>query len=248
MTIDRENRIGEVVAKNFQSAKIFEEFGLDFCCGGKKSIGEACMDKGIDENRVLEKLNSLENENPTSSHFADWDAGFLIDYIVNNHHSYIRQVVPGIENHLQKVVTAHGTRNPEVVEVSKLFSVIKDDLLAHMAKEEKMLFPYIKKLNDAVKGSQGLPAAPFGSVNSPIKVMMDEHQQAGDEMAYIRKITNDYTPPDNACGTFRVVYSELEAFEKDLHIHVHLENNILFPRAEELERKTNSEKATLCEL
>jgi regulator of cell morphogenesis and NO signaling len=248
MVVEKGNSIGEVVAKNFQSARVFEEFGLDFCCGGKKSIDQACRDKGIDENQVLQKLSTLENENPTASYYADWDAGFLIDYIINNHHSYIRKAIPSIENHLHKVVAAHGERHPEVVEASNLFAVIRDDLLTHMVKEEKMLFPYIQKMNEAVKGSVGLPSAPFGNVSSPIKVMMDEHQQAGDEMAYINKLTNNYTPPANACGTFRVLYSELKDFEKDLHVHVHLENNILFPKAEELERNTRALKPTLCDL
>lgn len=248
MIINKENRIGEVVANNFRSAQIFEEFGLDFCCGGKKSIDQSCKDKGIDENLVLEKLNKLEGENPTATHFLDWDAGFLIDYIINNHHSYIKKSIPGIKNHLKKVISAHGKKHPEIEEVNRLFETIEDDLIAHMRKEEMMLFPYIKKLNDAAKGSVGLPAAPFGSVENPIKVMIDEHQRAGDEMANIRTLTNNYTAPDNACGTFRVLYSELKDFEKDLHIHVHLENNILFPKAEELERKSKSVKATLCDL
>jgi regulator of cell morphogenesis and NO signaling len=237
--IDRENKIGDLVAKNFQSARVFEEYGLDFCCGGQKSLHQACKDKGVDENLVLEKLSNLQDENQTSNHYGDWDEGFLADYIVNNHHSYIRNSIPSIDNHLEKVVSAHGKRNPEVVEVSKLFGMMKEDLMGHMLKEEKMLFPYIQKMNEAKKESRGLPAAPFGNVSNPIKVMVEEHQHAGDEMAEINKLTNNYTPTANACGTFRVLYNELKDFEKDLHIHVHLENNILFPKAEKLEESVS---------
>ena len=235
MIVEKENTIGDLVTKNFQSARVFEEFGLDYCCGGKKSINQACKDKGIDENLVIEKLSRLEEDNSSSSHYGDWDAGFLADYIVNNHHRYIRKNIPSIENHLQKVISAHGERNPEVVKVGEQFKIMKDDLLMHMSKEEKMLFPYIHKLYLAKNNSQVISVPPFGKVQNPIKVMEEEHQQAGDDMAKISKLTNNYTPPNNSCGTFRVLYSELKDFEKDLHVHVHLENNILFPKAMELE-------------
>lgn len=237
MEISREERIGEVVARNFQTARVFEELGLDFCCGGKKSIDKACEEKGLDENIVIERLSKLEETNSVSSHYNDWDIGFLSDYIINNHHSYVINSIPSIEHHLEKVIAAHGAKHPEVAKVNEIFLNIKKELMNHMAKEEMMLFPYIKKLNTAIGNSQVLDTPVFGSVSNPITVMEKEHQHAGDGIEEIKKLTNNYTPPKSACGTFKVLYNELKDFEKDLHIHVHLENNILFPKAIEQERE-----------
>jgi regulator of cell morphogenesis and NO signaling len=248
MLVERENKIGEVVAMNFETARIFEDLGLDFCCGGKKTIEAACNEKGIDPVTVLDRLEKVEDSNATASHFSKWDVDFLSDYIINNHHSYVQNSIPGIERHLEKVVNAHGERNPELKKVQEVFFSLKEDLLSHMLKEEKMLFPYIKKLNFANKHSMEVTSPPFGSVDNPIKVMEDEHRNAGNELEQIGKLTNNFTPPENACGTFKVLYSELKDFEKDLHIHIHLENNILFPKAAELEKKLIKLQVNSCSL
>ncbi|MEO8514797.1 MAG: iron-sulfur cluster repair di-iron protein, partial [Ignavibacteria bacterium] len=222
MTIQKENKIGEVVAGNFHAAKIFESYGLDFCCGGKRSIEDACNTKGVDAGKVLEDLKNMNENNIASTRYDTWEADFLADYIINNHHSYVVNAISTIEHHLQKVVTAHGEKYPEVCGIESIFTELKNELLDHMAKEEKMLFPYIKKMNIALKNTLELPIPPFGTVDNPIKVMESEHDNAGLLTKKIHELSGGYIPPKDACTTFRVLYNELKEFEDDLHVHVHL--------------------------
>jgi len=240
MMVQKENTIGEVVANNFQTAKIFEDFGLDFCCGGKKTIHDACKEKGINPDAVIKNLTNTERANGTTAHFDTWELDFLVDYIVTNHHSYVLNEITTIDHHLQKIVPKHGEKHEELYHVYTLFEELKEELLVHMQKEEKMLFPYIKKMVLAQKNALGFPHPPFGTVTSPVAVMEHEHEQAGNLMHEINKVTKSYETPDGACTTFKVLYQELEDFEKDLHVHIHLENNILFPKAIELEKVLNN--------
>ena len=236
MLVQKENTIGEVVAKNFHTAKVFEDFGLDFCCGGKKTIQDACMEKGINPNTIINSLAIADAANGSTAHFDKWDLDFLIDYIVTNHHSYVLNEITTIDHHLQKVVLKHGEKHPEVYKIEMLFNELKEELVVHLQKEEKMLFPYIKKMVIAEKNSLEFPFPPFGSVKSPVLVMEHEHEIAGGIMHEIKKVSNSFTPPEDACTTFRILYSELAEFEADLHIHIHLENNILFPKAVRMEK------------
>jgi regulator of cell morphogenesis and NO signaling len=236
MMIQKENKIGEVVAKNFHTVKVFENFGLDFCCGGKKSIKTACEEKGINADNVMKELSRI-GDSSQSLHFNDWELDFLIDYIVNNHHSYVVNSVSTIEHHIDKVIAAHGEKNPEVVAIGGIFGELKEELLSHMQKEEKMLFPYIKKMLFAFKNSLEMPFPPFGSVGNPVKMMEHEHDHAGKLVHTINELSKGYTPPESACTTFRVLYQELKEFEADLHTHIHLENNILFPKSMQLEQQ-----------
>lgn len=245
MLIQKENKIGEVVAENFHAARIFENYGLDFCCGGKKTIETACNEKGVNAAVLLAELDNLNAVNPSSTHFDKWEADFLADYIINNHHAYVVNAISTIEHHLQKVVSAHGEKHPEVAKIDSAFTELKNELLDHMAKEEKMLFPYIKKMNIALRNTLEMPIPPFGTVENPIKVMESEHDNAGLLTKEINKLSNGYQPPTDACATFRVLYSELKEFENDLHVHIHLENNILFPKAKELEARLNKTYSVL---
>jgi regulator of cell morphogenesis and NO signaling len=245
MLVQKENRIGDIVAGNFHTAKIFESHGLDFCCGGKKSIGDACIEKHVDAELVINELSKVEDTNQTLSRFDKWEADFLVDYIINNHHSYVLNTVSTIEHHLAKVVSAHGERHPEMAKIQGLFADLTDELLNHMQKEEKMLFPYIKKMHMAYRNTLEMPVPPFGTVGNPIKMMEDEHESAGNLMKLISSLSSGYTPPQDACGTYKVLYGELKEFENDLHMHVHLENNILFPKAAWLERELNKTDSTL---
>lgn len=245
MNYTRETPIKDVVAEDFRAAAIFQKYGLDFCCGGAKPIGEAASAKGFDPADLLLQLNEIA-ATPGSGmpKFNRWDAALLCDYIVENHHLYVREVIPSIGMHAEKVARVHGAHRPELVEVAAIFARVSADLAAHMQKEENVLFPYIRSL--ALERSRGLVGgrSAFGSVHNPISMMEAEHAAAGDEMEEIRRLTNDYTAPMDACATYQVLFQELADFEKDLHVHVHLENNILFPKAIALEESLPRTEAT----
>jgi regulator of cell morphogenesis and NO signaling len=221
-----------MVSSDYRKAGVFSRFGIDFCCGGKKTVADACREKSLDFDTVERALMLLDAKPATSVHwnFADWDPAFLIDFIVNAHHDYVRAQLPKLLKFGEKVARTHGKTWPEVVEIDALVRTVGATLSTHMMKEEQVLFPYIKKL---LAGPT--PQAPFGSVDNPIRVMEAEHEEAGDIMRRIRALSNGYAPPEGACNTFRVWYAMLQEFEEDLHLHVHLENNILFPRAIALE-------------
>lgn len=222
----------DIVIEDFHTAAVFEKYALDFCCHGGKTIDEACREKGIKTSSVLTELETLSVKCDGSSfRFGDWDSDFLIDYIVNNHHAYVSKMVPVLLVHTQKIASVHGARHPEVVKIADHFNSVAGDLQQHMRKEELVLFPFIKELARAKKAGQHTLRPPFGTVGNPIRMMEAEHQAAGDEMSAIRNLSNGYIVPEDACTTYRVTYQELHDFEVDLHQHVHLENNILFPKA-----------------
>src|SRR5262245_1136694 len=227
--------VGEMVATDFRAAGVFEQFGIDFCCGGRRSIAEACEEAAVDPAVVERALEALPVVGDAGDgELARGSVDHLIDHILDVHHSYVRTAVPLISRYLWKLVEVHGTRHPELSRVAETFDHVSDELALHMMKEERVLFPYIREL--AVR--HGAPMrSPFGSVENPIRMMEREHRAAGDEMHLIRDLTNGYTPPPDGCTTYRVAFQELARFEHDLHRHVHLENNILFPRAVELERQ-----------
>lgn len=228
----------EIVTENYQTAAVFEKFSLDFCCRGGKSIDEACKEKGIDPQIVLAELSTIDsNKDQTAKSSSEWVPDVLIEHIIQKHHSYVTKMIPILYAHTQKVAAVHGANHPEVVEIAKHFETVAIELQQHMAKEEKMLFPYVESLYAAKKRNAVLPKPQFGSVKNPIQMMEAEHQNAGDEMYSIRALSNNYMPPDDACTTYRITFQELQDFEQDLHHHVHLENNILFPMAVTLEQE-----------
>ncbi len=230
--------IRDIVADDFRTAAVFQLHGLDFCCGGGRSIAEASHAKGIDPDLILGELAALpEISNDDAPMFNTWDLDLLVDYIVDNHHRFVRRLTPTLRAYTEKVARVHGPKHPETVRIAELFNGIAADLTMHMQKEENILFPYIKALAEASRTGSPRPVSFFGSIENPIRMMEAEHADAGNEMEQIRMLSNEFTPPAEACTTFRVSYQELYAFERDLHLHVHLENNILFPKAVELERK-----------
>ena len=228
--------IRRIVADDYRAAAVFERHGIDFCCGGDRPVGDACREKGVDAGQVAAELEAALASAGDQPRFGAWDLDFLAAFIVNNHHAYVRQAAAPMQAHTRKVAEVHGARHPEVREIADRFDLVAADLLAHMAKEERMLFPYISRLAEAARGGEA-PEAPFGTVANPIRMMELEHRNAGDQMAAIRRLSGGFVPPEDACATFRVTLQELQAFEADLHRHVHLENNILFPRALDLERR-----------
>jgi regulator of cell morphogenesis and NO signaling len=186
---------------------------------------------------VRELLQAAAGDVYTENRFAEWDPVFLIDYIVNNHHAYVRKMIPVLSVHTQKIASVHGQNHPELIKVAEHFQSVARELSQHMQKEELVLFPYIKSLLTARLTGTAAPASPFGSVRNPIKMMEAEHQNAGDELYAVRSLSSGYTVPADGCTTYHVTYQELQDFERDLHQHVHLENNILFPLAVALEQE-----------
>ncbi len=230
--------LSQIVTNNFRAAAIFEKYDLDFCCRGNKPIEQACTEKGINKEPIISELENLFTSTPAAdAKYENWQLDFLSDYIINNHHTYVRNMIPIISAHAEKVAMVHGARHPEVIDVAKKFAVVYKDLKQHMMKEEEILFPYIKRIV-TVKNNKAKPEPPyFGTVKNPIKMMEAEHEAAGDEMFEIRSITNGYNPPADACNTYKALYQELKDFEEDLHKHVHLENYILFPKSILLEEE-----------
>jgi regulator of cell morphogenesis and NO signaling len=235
---EREATIGEIVKSDFRKAEVFKKFGIDFCCGGKKTLTKVCKDKGIDQSEVEKALYQMDQQpRGKQVNYDSWSLSFLSEYIVNTHHGYVREAIPVLLTYSQKVAARHGAWHPEVIKVAQHFAAVASELSEHMEKEELILFPYIKSLENAFENQEDLPASAFGTVQNPIRMMEEEHESAGNEMEEIRRLTNDYSIPEGACTTFQLLYQKLEEFEKDLYEHVHLENNILFPKAIELEKE-----------
>ena len=226
--------LAEIVTENIRSAIVFEEYGLDFCCNGKRPLSEACAEKNVNVNEVVNSLTGLTSNN-SSENINDWELDFLVDYIINNHHQYVRRMIPVVSLHADKVASVHGQNHPETIQIADLFLAVREELEGHMMKEERMLFPYIKQLYEAKKSNKQVTPPPFGTIQNPIRMMEAEHTSAGSAMQKIRELSNNFSVPEDACNTFKALYSELKEFEEDLHKHIHLENNILFPKSIELE-------------
>lgn len=226
--------IGALVAEDYRTAEVFKRFGIDFCCGGKRTVREACEKQQVPLADLEAALRAAGQAHASSlPDVTGWDLAFLADYIVNVHHRYVRESLPLLREFTAKVARVHGPRNPELVEIALLFEELATEMTEHLAKEEAVLFPYVRQLVRAGDDAVAPPA--FGTVEHPIRMMEAEHDSAGALMRKIRRLSNDFTPPEQACNTYRVTFHKLEEFEADLHRHVHLENNVLFPAAAALE-------------
>jgi regulator of cell morphogenesis and NO signaling len=227
--LSEERLVGEIVADDFRAAEVFRKAGIDFCCGGKKRLDEACREKNVDIAFLSGQLNNLkEIPGNYAQNFKEWDPGFLADYIVNTHHKYVLRTLPELQFYTKKIASVHGSNHPELNEVSAIFETLNNELLKHLQKEEEVLFPAIK---EALSGNSG---SAKDIIRSETDRMGEEHETAGEIMDRINEITSGYRIPDDACNTYRVALQLLQQFEDDLHIHVHLENNILYPRANSL--------------
>ena len=237
MTIDNEKTVAQLVTENIKTAHVFKKYGIDFCCGGGISVKKACEKKGVDFSQLERELSDVDKEVTRAYNYDAWDLSFLTDHIINVHHKYVEESIPILLQYAAKVAKVHGNHYTEVVRVNELYVEVANELSSHLRKEEQVLFPYIKQLVQADKDGQKAGRPPFGTVKNPINVMEDDHQQVGDIFKEIARLTNNYTPPEEACNTFRALYAKLDEFEQDLHHHIHLENNILFPKAQQLEEK-----------
>ena len=230
--------IGELVAKDYRTASVFKKYSIDFCCQGNRTIEEACEKKNIDTKKVLEDLVAMmESKSESTTDYQSWPLDLLADYIEKKHHRYVQEKTLEIQPYLDKICKVHGERHPELLKIKEEFNASAGELAAHMKKEELILFPFIRKMTKAKLENAKVDAAHFGTVKNPIQMMMNEHTVEGNRFRKIEELSNNYTPPQDACNTYRVSFALLKEFEQDLHLHIHLENNILFPKAIEIEKE-----------
>lgn len=228
--------MGTIVAQNVRAALVLDRYGLDFCCGGGKTLEEACRETGVSAAEVVGEIQALEQTNGTNTtNPAELKLDELTRYIEKVHHRYTEDTTTLVRKNLEKLEAVHGARHPELSEIKKIFAEMSGHMAVHMKKEELMLFPYIRKLVNAGKEAAG--KAVFGSVASPVAAMMNDHENEGERLKELAKLTDQYNVPSDGCDTYRATYAAMRDFEKDMHMHIHLENNVLFPGAIELENR-----------
>ncbi len=236
MKFSSETKVKDIALSNPGAREVLEGAGLDYCCGGGKSLQEACLHADVSAEEILKRLQ--ENSKQVSPEEANWSSarlGDLTRHIRERHHRYVREAIPRVGTLLQKVKAKHAENHPEIANIEKLFLEVGQEMIMHMQKEEQILFPYIDALELSVNGNGSWEPPFFQTVRNPIHAMMKDHDSAGDVVKQIREATGNYTPPNDACTSYKALYQDLRQFESDLHQHVHLENNILFPRAVEME-------------
>ncbi|WP_250255172.1 iron-sulfur cluster repair di-iron protein [Chryseobacterium sp. Marseille-Q3244] len=233
--------IGNMVAEDFRTAAIFKRHGIDFCCKGGRTIEEACNNKKLDPEKIYEELEALPKNEGTSIDFNSWSLDLLADYIEKTHHRYVEEKTSVLQAFLDKLCKVHGGRHPELFEINAIFNESAHDLAAHIKKEKLILFPFVKNIKKSKTSENTLLQPPFGTVENPVHMMQHEHTVEGDRFRKIAEITHEYTPPADACNTYKVAFAMLQDFENDLHKHIHLENNILFPKAIQLEKEFSLE-------
>lgn len=230
-------QVGQFVAQDYRTAVVFSKYEIDFCCKGHRTLEEVCKAKNIETEPILDSLNAiLTKKNNTAIDYQSWPLDLLADYIEKTHHRYVEENIPVLQRYLAKLCNVHGERHPELFKINELFTGAARELAQHMKKEEIILFPFIRKMVKSIEQRTKVPAPHFGTVENPISMMMEEHDNEGERFRTISALSNNYTPPSDGCTTYRVALSLLEEFEQNLHLHIHLENNILFPKAVEMEK------------
>ncbi|MFZ1496963.1 MAG: iron-sulfur cluster repair di-iron protein [Saprospiraceae bacterium] len=238
MNIHENSIIGELVAQDYRTASVFKKYGIDFCCQGNRTINDVCETKKINEKSVVSDLNALlQSQSEGNIDYQSWPIDLLADYIEKKHHRYVEEKSQEIKPYLDKICRVHGSHHPELLEINEHFNATVGELAMHMKKEEFVLFPYVRKMAKAKQEKIKLETPHFGTIQNPIQMMMNEHSTEGDRFRKIEELSNNYTPPLDACNTYRVSFALLKEFEQDLHLHIHLENNILFPKTIELEKQ-----------
>ena len=238
MAITATRTVRELATELPGATRIFEKLGIDYCCGGARTLRDACTDARLTVDDVIRSLEQSEARQPGAP-APDWTTAplnALTAHIVNKHHAYVRQEVRRIQALLAKVIAAHGQNHPEVAQIQENFEDLGNELTSHMFKEENVLFPYIDSMQAAVDRGQPVPPPFFGTVRNPVQMMMMEHDGAGEKLKAMRDLSSGYSVPADGCATYASLYRALGEFEQDLHQHIHLENNILFPRAVKMER------------
>lgn len=228
-TIDNSQTVAELAISHPAALSVFTRYNIDYCCGGNRSLEEACIRIGLNPEKIRAEISkSTAQSSSVPARAEEWSATLLAEYIIQNHHAYVRKAIPEIGALIEKVCAAHGEDNIELLNIQQDFQDLAEELLSHMEKEEVALFPALKRLE--VYSDSGHPLAE--NLKAPISMMEHEHVIAGDLMKSIRRLSNNYTVPEFACPTYRVTFQKLKEFDNDLMTHVHLENNILFPKAQ----------------
>lgn len=239
MALSSTQTVRQLATEIPNATRVFEKLGIDYCCGGGKSLEAACAQVKIPVTEVLRTLEqgSVPGEAAATPDFSQASLDELVSYIVSRHHGYVKQEIPRLEKLLSKVVSVHGRNHAELVAIQRVFAALAAELTSHMMKEEMILFPYVTQMEQALESGKRAPRAPFGTVGNPVHMMEMEHEDAGNALKELRSLTSDYTPPPDACFSYNTLFAALKEFETDLHQHIHLENNILFPRAVALEQQ-----------
>jgi len=239
MLATNEKTLKELALESPAATRVFENLGLDYCCGGNQSLDTACVKANLSIHQVLELIEAAEQSAQDRRSDRNWQnepLTDLINHIVGTHHQYVRSEIARLEPLFEKVCRVHGKNHPELLEIRATFEALADELTLHLMKEENVLFPYVRRTEESIMEHEPALPAPFGSVKNPVAMMEHEHESAGEALRSMRAASNGYTAPPEACTSYRALYTALAGFEADLHQHIHLENNLLFPRAIALEQ------------
>jgi regulator of cell morphogenesis and NO signaling len=243
MKLEQSTPLGKIASEIPNAIDVFEQLNLDYCCGGNRPLEQACRMAGIEPAKVIRMLETAESQSQAAElpllNLTNETLSELIGYIIENHHSFTRREIERLTFLFNKVCQAHGTNHPEVWEMRMVFLRLAQELIPHMFKEEQVLFPYIVSMESSFTHEFTIPKSVFGSVRFPINCMLEEHENAGELLETLRSISNNYYVPEDACSSYRALLHSLEALELDLHLHIHLENNVLFPKAIEMELSVN---------
>ncbi len=241
MKLEPNLTVAEIAARSLAAVRLFEQMGIDYCCGGHRPLDEACREKGVDPDHVRRELEAvLAGEQGQTRDWTSAPLHELVEHITQTHHEYLKKELPLLADRLAKVHRIYNERyGPTLVGLPEVYDGLRSELEMHMMKEERVLFPAIVAAEQMIDSHGVLPPLPFGSFANPVAMMMHEHDSAGQALAQIRVITGDFALPEYACNTYQALMKGLEELEKDLHLHIHLENNILFPRAIQMERRSS---------
>ncbi len=234
---ENDESLGEIAANDLRKAEVFKKYGLDFSCGGKQTVKEACADKGLDVAKIEQELQQVEhNFSARQLAYNEWSLEFLSDFILNVHYNYYRKNMPEIVQYARKVTEVHQNEHPELIRINDLIEVINAEINSHILKMEKIVFPYIKEIEKSYKHKSALINNSFDSIQTPINMMLMEHESIGENLKEISNLSNKFTIPQDACASYTLLYNMLKELEDDIILHTHLENNILFPKVIELEK------------
>jgi len=239
MSVVAEKTVRDLALENPAATRVFEKLGIDYCCGGQQTLEQACRAANLPIEQVLGSLKDAERAAQPSGNGHDWKRESLTDLIAHinrTHHKFLREETARLRPLFEKVCSVHGKNHPELLKMQATFAALAQELTMHMMKEEMVLFPYVTRMEEAVIQKEPVLPPPFGTVQNPVAMMMHEHDSAGEALRALRQASGGYAPPPDACASYTTLYRALADFEADLHQHIHLENNILFPRAIEMEK------------